>query len=186
MGGERGVGIQPSGSTHHRSGGRGCRKGLNTLPLLIVRPQAFNEVSNKEEVRGINKSDFIELSSDILGVGDLLVPIPLQLPVTHLQLRHRGDHSSPKGKGSESPSVYKGGSREMGHFWKRKQGPLSQGGPQQRAEGEEPGAKREAGSEGGASRERWREESRRPQGPASPPLSLHPLLQPPGMSRCCP
>lgn len=114
----------------------------------IVRSHAFHEMNNKEEIRGINKSDFIQMSSDILGVGHLLVHIPLQHPVTHLQLRHRGNHSSPQGKGSESLSVYKGESREMGHLWKKKQGPLSQGAPQQRAEGEEPGAKREAGSEG--------------------------------------
>lgn len=48
----------------------------------------------------------------------------------------------------------------MEHLWKRKQGPLSQEGPQERTEGDEPGAEREAESEGGASQERWRELSR--------------------------
>lgn len=67
----------------------------------------------------------------------------------------------------------------MEHLWKRKQGPLSQEGPQERTEGDEPGAEREAESEGGVSQERWRELSRNPQDPASPCLSLHPLLQPP-------
>ena len=37
----------------------------------------------------------------------------------------------------------------MGHLWKRKQGTLSQGSPQQRVWGGEPGAKREGGTEGG-------------------------------------
>lgn len=74
---ERGGGIRPSRSTHHHSSDAGGGEGLSALPPLTAKPRTFKKMSNEKEIKGINKSDFIELSwGDALGVGDLLVLVP--------------------------------------------------------------------------------------------------------------
>lgn len=81
----------------------------------------FSEMNDKKEIKGVNKSDFIELSSDVLRMGDFLVPPTPSSPMTHPQ--HRQDHFPPKGKGSGSSSVYKRESRVMRESLEKEEGP---------------------------------------------------------------
>ena len=80
----------------------------------------------RERDRDINKGTSRNCPVMFWGGGGK-PPHPSSSLVIHPQFRWSRNCFSPKGKGSGSPSVYKGESRELGNLRNRKQRTLSQG-----------------------------------------------------------